>query len=129
MLWIYIGVAGSLGSIVRGMISYFWFDKLTEGFPYGTLICNLSGSFLISMIAYQSWYRLPTALEVAIRVGFLGSFTTFSAFSMEFLNLLTQRMYFSAITYLGLSVLGGFFCAWLGYRFVIFFNQRGESLS
>lgn len=81
-----IGVC--LGSAAGGTIRYHLSDwtlrALGVGFPYGTLAINVLGSFLIGLVLAMD--GLSTVLRVSLTVGFLGGFTTFSAFSFETLR-------------------------------------------
>lgn len=98
-----IAVAGALGALARyGLVN------LVGGkhFPWGTLAVNVIGSLLMG-IAYfmimekQSW---PAELKPLIMTGFLGAFTTFSAFSLEAWELLDRGEALSAAAYICLSV-------------------------
>lgn len=113
-----IGVC--LGSAAGGTIRYHLSDwtlrALGVGFPYGTLAINVLGSFLIGLVLAMD--GLSTVLRVSLTVGFLGGFTTFSAFSFETLRLLQDGAWGAAILYVGASVLGGLGACWLGWALV-----------
>lgn len=83
--FIYIAVAGGLGAIGRYYMAGLTHRVLGDGFPYGTLIVNVAGSFLLGFVVQvgMSTDILPRSLRLAITFGFLGAFTTFSAFSYE----------------------------------------------
>ncbi len=85
-------------------------------FPYGTLSVNLIGSFLLSFIAYGSSlkWNLPKKCILAINTGFIGSFTTFSTFSVDILNLVNNGEYTFAISYVLISIIAGLTFSWLG---------------
>lgn len=85
---IYIAIAGSLGAMGRYFLGGLSHRLLGDMFPYGTLIVNILGSFLIGFVMQTSLSTdiLPRSLRVAITFGFLGAFTTFSAFSYETLG-------------------------------------------
>ena len=85
---IYIVVAGGLGALARYYVSGFAQQTLGSGFPYGTLIVNLLGSFLVGLVMQVSINTdlIPYGLRLALTLGFLGAFTTFSAFSYETLG-------------------------------------------
>ena len=82
---IYIAVAGGLGAIGRYYITSLTQKMLGYGFPYGTLVVNVLGSFLLGLIVQtgMSTDLLPRSLRLAMAFGFLGAFTTFSTFSYE----------------------------------------------
>src|SRR5690625_1509556 len=82
-LFILIGIGGMIGSLSRYGISLL-FDT-SHSFPYATLITNFIGCFLLSYILNNTYIRQKLSLEIriAITTGILGSFTTFSTFSLE----------------------------------------------
>jgi CrcB protein len=125
MITWYIGIAGSLGAIARYMVSYVWIDNNLSGFPWGTLACNLIGTYVLCLIAFSSWYRGNEYIRHIVMIGFIGSFTTFSAFSAEVLNFLQHHQMIDAIAYLFLSICGGWLLAWLGYRTALLFSSKG----
>lgn len=85
---IYIAIAGSLGALGRYYLGGLSHRLLGDSFPYGTLIVNVIGSFIIGFVmqASLSTDLIPRPLRMAIIIGFLGAFTTFSAFSYETLG-------------------------------------------
>lgn len=92
------------------------YAMLGRGFPYGTLFVNVSGSFLIGLLSILMLERMNVGPEwrAAILVGVLGSFTTFSTFSLETLNLLEQGEIVPALLNMLLSVLVCLVAVWLG---------------
>ncbi|MFM2295141.1 MAG: hypothetical protein RLZZ350_1554 [Verrucomicrobiota bacterium] len=88
MNYLLIALGGALGSVGR-----FWLNGLVtvragEGFPFSTLLINVVGSFVIGMVA--AWPGVNDSLRKFLMVGVCGGFTTFSAFSLQTLEL-TQR--------------------------------------
>ena len=86
---IYIGIAGFFGSISRYLVSG-WTSSFSLGkFPFGTMTVNVLGSLLLGFIFTLSTDRLSIHpdIKLALTIGFLGSFTTFSTFSLETFNL------------------------------------------
>lgn len=86
-----IGIAGFFGAIARYLVSNY-FNALGRGeFPWGTLIINISGSFLLGFIYAVSAQRITWfdgQTRAMIGIGFIGSYTTFSTFSFETLALI-----------------------------------------
>lgn len=116
MNYIYVGIGGFVGAILRYLITI----SLTCGsleIPLFTLIINLSGSFLLAYITFYIFekYKLAKPIKLALTTGLLGSFTTFSTFSIELVTLLTSDKFFLASFYATLSLLGGIAMAYLGY--------------
>jgi CrcB protein len=79
LLWVCL--AGAVGTGSRYLISLWAVRAFGTGFPYGTLIVNVAGCFLISIAAHAS--RLPAVAQAALITGFLGGFTTYSSFNFE----------------------------------------------
>lgn len=118
MVYIGVGLGGMLGSILRYLVSLGTSNFLDNDFPIGTLMANLAGSlflgwFMSRMIARN---RMSTILATSIGTGITGSFTTFSAFSLETLFLLESGRMGMAIAYVTISAVGGFLLAALGYK-------------
>lgn len=85
-----IALGGASGALMRFWVSGSVDALLGRGFPYGTLVVNVVGSLLMGFLSFYLLERMNLAPEwrAAILVGFLGAFTTFSAFSMETVHLL-----------------------------------------
>jgi CrcB protein len=84
----WICIAGALGTAARYLIGLWAARRLGPVFPYGTLVVNLAGCFLIALVmeaaAAKSW---PETTRLAITVGLLGGFTTYSSFNQETMRL------------------------------------------
>jgi len=89
MKFIAIAAGGSLGALLRYFVSSYPYRFLKPEFPLGTFIANIVGCFIIGFIFQLSTVKiLSPNLRLFIMVGLLGSFTTFSTFSLETVNLL-----------------------------------------
>jgi CrcB protein len=129
-LWVAIG--GALGSVGRfwlnGIIST-KFGETGATFPLGTLIVNVSGSFLIGIFAalavpegrMDSQSRAFTTQFLMI--GICGGYTTFSSFSLQTLNLLRDREWLYAGGNVILSVILCMIAVWLGFLLGSIFNS------
>lgn len=88
MRFLIVGFGGFLGANARYFLSEWVHGRYGEAFPYGTLLINVSGSFVLGLFASlalnQNWSQESRLLVAA---GFLGAFTTFSTFSLETLLL------------------------------------------
>jgi len=113
---LYIAAGGAAGSVLRYWMSNGVHRLLGTGFPYGTLSVNLLGSVLIGVSYILLIERMDTGLELrgALLIGVLGSFTTFSTFSIETLNLLEAGEQLRASLNILLSITLCLCGCWLG---------------
>jgi CrcB protein len=111
-----IAVGGAAGALLRFWVSNGVYALLGRGFPYGTLAVNVIGSLLMGLLYVFFLERMTVSAELrgAILIGLLGSFTTFSTFSMETLNLVEQAEFLKAALNALLSVVLCLFAAWFG---------------
>ncbi len=117
MLYVLVGLAGILGASARYGLGLLIGDLTAGPFPWPTLAINLIGSFLLG---YATHFLFQTKLLhqyviTAIGTGFIGSFTTFSTFSVETVTLLNERHLADALLYVLVSLFGGLFLSYLGY--------------
>jgi len=107
--YLMIGVGGFLGANARLLVTMWSAQRWGGQFPYGTLVINLSGSFVLcflAMVLSERWLSYP-GLRLALLVGFLGSYTTFSTFSLEALQLAQNGQLGASFMYVCGSVMGG----------------------
>ena len=113
--FLWVCLAGAAGTGVRYAISVWAVQRSSGVFPYGTLIVNIAGCFLIAAIlqtaAMASWS--PT-VRTALAAGFVGGLTTYSSFNFETTRLLQDGETGTAFFNLSLTVLGGYAAGWLG---------------
>lgn len=111
-----IAVGGAFGAVARYLINISPLQSLFEKFPFPTFFINLTGSFLIGFLLTLFADKLPVSenLRLAVLVGFLGAFTTFSTFELEIFGLIRDNQFLIAFVYLFLSVLLGFIGVALG---------------
>jgi CrcB protein len=117
MKLVFVACGGAAGALLRYGITSAMAAGWTSRFPQGTLLVNISGSFLVGLLwgisLRQNYSPEMTAL---IFPGFLGGYTTFSAFSLECLQLLRNGEPGMAFVYLLASIAGGLLAAYLGLR-------------
>ena len=123
-LWIALG--GALGSVAR-----FWFSGIVarqfgETFPWGTVLVNISGCFVIGVLAALSepggrQYLKPGGREFLI-YGVCGGYTTFSSFSLQTLQLIMREEWLKATGNVVGSVALCMIAVWLGYLVAASFN-------
>ncbi|NDI33525.1 fluoride efflux transporter CrcB [Chengkuizengella sediminis] len=115
-IYLYIGLAGFIGANLRFMISVLTYSS-DYFFPTGTLLCNYIGCFALGWFSqYIGTSQLSLKMKTAISTGLIGSFTTFSAFSVETISLLQDGKMFIAFIYIMISFIGGSLFAWIGYK-------------
>ena len=105
--FLWICVAGGLGTGSRYLIGLWTERHWGSGFPYGTLLVNVVGCFLIALVmkvATQS-PLFPPNLRLALATGFIGGFTTYSSFNYEATALLQAGARGTALVYCGLTLL------------------------
>jgi len=113
-----IAAGGSIGAVMRYLVSTGVYNYLGRGFPYGTLAVNVLGSLLMGLLYELFLQRLSVSPEVraVLLVGFLGAFTTFSTFSIETITLIEQGDVFKAVVNMLASVILCVVAAWLGLQ-------------
>lgn len=122
MTYVLIGFGGFLGANARYALSVWAAGRFGTAFPYGTLIINISGSFLMGIVLTLIASRFPDAANARLLMatGFLGAYTTFSTFAYETLALLRQRDWRGGLlNYVGSVMLGAAAAAlgiWLTHR-------------
>lgn len=116
LTYIAIFIGGCLGSLARYSLSTIIEPVYT--FPYETLLVNLLGCFILTFFVShpQVSMRVPKEILVGFGTGVIGSFTTFSTFTVETLQLWQSGIYMLAILYVALSVVGGLSLSWLGFK-------------
>ena len=109
MEWIYIAIGAALGAVSR-----FYVGQQIEMFAYATFTVNMVGSFSLGIVSQiVSVHREKKWLKFGVGIGFLGSFTTFSTFMVDFYRLIDKDV-FIAFTYIFLTLLFGLLFAYVG---------------
>jgi CrcB protein len=116
--WVAIGSA--LGGMSRFWLSRVVAERVGEFFPWGTIFINVSGSFVIGIFAALTLAegRLNTSRSFIIQfcmVGICGGYTTFSAFSLQTLNLARDGQWLWACGNILISVVACLIAVWLGF--------------
>ena len=110
-----VALAGALGTLARWGLGS-WVGHRFPSFPWGTMVVNVSGSFILGVlfaVLVERNIGSPT-LRVALMTGLLGAYTTFSTFSLETFRLFEVGATGSAIANIGMSVVLGLLSVWLG---------------
>lgn len=108
MQWLMIAIGGAVGAMGRFAVISYVAPVAGNGFPLGTLIVNVSGSFLIGVCYVVLDQKLAASPEwrLLIMTGFLGAFTTFSTFSLDALALWNNGLPMTALSYVLATVVG-----------------------
>jgi len=103
-----VGAGGFMGAILRYLIGLIPLNQ-TDGFPIKTLCINIIGSFVIGLVAAYSvkHSECSQSLQLFLKVGICGGFTTFSSFALESSNLMEKGNTIGAIIYICISVILG----------------------
>jgi CrcB protein len=103
---ILVAVGGAIGSVLRYYVSLLALRIAGIAFPWGTLTVNVVGSFLIGVLTELIARRFDASMELRLLLvtGFLGGFTTFSAFSLDTIALVERDQLLLAIVYIVVSV-------------------------
>ncbi len=112
-----VGLAGFFGAISRYAVGVYVRSLMgATAFPWGTLIVNTTGSFLIGFLVVTAGERLSvdSGIRMAVIVGFVGSYTTFSMFSLETFDLLAKGSWFVAALNVAAAVVLGLLAVYLG---------------
>ena len=118
-----VAARGALGAVLRYIINVSPLAALSENFPFPTFFINVFGSFLIGFlfVLLTDKCAVNENFRLAVLVGFIGAFTTFSTFEMEIFEFADKRYFAAAFLYLFLSILIGFIGVaggiWMAKRF------------
>ncbi len=113
---VFVAVGGSIGATTRYLVSNWAAERFGAGFPYGTLIVNVVGCFIIGAFMTVTTERLIVSpyWRLLVTVGFVGGLTTFSSFSYETFGLLEHADLIMALYNIGLNLILGFLATWIG---------------
>ncbi len=125
--YLFVSLGGAIGSAARFWISGVVAERYGAAFPIGTLVVNITGSFLVGLLAAMTvpdgrWLLTPSA-RLFLMIGVCGGYTTFSSFSLQTLTLLHEGEWFRA----GVNSVASFVlclvAVWLGYAGVNLVNR------
>jgi len=106
MLYLIVFLGAGIGGTLRHGVNVGSARLFGYGFPFGTLIVNIAGSFAIGLLAGYFAFRpgVPQHMRLFLTTGILGGFTTFSAFSLDTALLIERHAYWLAAAYVAGSV-------------------------
>jgi fluoride exporter len=126
-LYLLIALGGALGSVLRFFLDGVVTAQFGATFPWGTLVVNVTGSFLIGFIYTLTepagrWFATPE-IRLFLMTGICGGYTTFSAFSLRTLTLARGGEWLYAGANIVASVILCLLAVWLGYVLGTFLNS------
>jgi CrcB protein len=125
-----IFLGGGLGSLARWGVSGLIAQRVGETFPWGTIIVNISGCFIIGLFATltgpEGRVFAPATFRQFFMIGICGGYTTFSSFSLQTLTLAEDGEWLRAGANVILSVLFCLAGVWLGHTLALAINSKGH---
>ena len=117
MLYLIVFLGAGIGGALRHGVNVWAVRAFGYGFPFGTLIVNVLGSFVMGLLVGFFAYRaglVPQHMRLFLTTGILGGFTTFSAFSLDAALLFERHSYSMAMSYIVGSVCASLLALFLG---------------
>jgi len=109
------GLGGVFGAILRYLLGKWITSKTSSSFPFGTWMINISGSFVLGLLAVLHMdHVISEWLWLLFGTGFLGAYTTFSTFGYETIQFLQKKESKKAVIYVSATVILGILFAWIG---------------
>lgn len=117
----FVAIGGAFGAISRYWLNLMMVSLCGTSFPYGTLLVNLLGSFIIGLLYASVEHGIIASVpwRALIGVGFLGALTTFSTFSMDTLNLLHAGAFVQALANVLVNILCCLLAVWFGHLLIV----------
>nr|WP_084577484.1 fluoride efflux transporter CrcB [Sporomusa malonica] len=114
-----VTLGGGIGAASRYVVSSWAAERFGSNFPYGTLLVNVAGCFIIGLFLALVTDKLIVKPEwrLFVTTGFLGGLTTFSSFSYETIKLLQEAGISLALYNVLANCVIGFFATWMGINF------------
>ena len=128
IMYLWVAIGSAIGGVTR-----FWLSGIVDSsrfggtFPVGTLVINMTGSFLIgffnTLTSTDGRFFAPPSVRTFFMAGICGGYTTFSSFSLQTLNLVNDDEWLLAGANIFLSVVLCLLGVWLGFLLASYFNQ------
>ena len=115
-----VALGGSAGSVLRYLSQKFIGNLYVHPFPWGTLVVNISGCFLIGILwgVVSKNSSMSEELRLLLMTGFCGGFTTFSAFTLESITLIKEQRLLLFFLYIVISVAIGLLATFAGMKLI-----------
>jgi CrcB protein len=120
--YLIVGIGSALGGMTRYFLSNFVYKFLEPIFPYGTLVVNVVGSFLIGIFLFylDANELISSEVRIFLTIGFCGGLTTFSTFTYETFKLIQN----SEFLFAGLNIILNLFLTLLGILIAFIISQK-----
>ena len=117
---LFAGIGGFIGTVLRFLVSRYLQINFDTVFPWGTLIINISGSFLIGIFLgiFEKGFIMSSEWRLFFTVGICGGFTTFSTFSNDSFMLLQNKEILKFSLYAGMSFVFGIVSVLIGKNLI-----------
>ena len=117
LIWLYVAVGSAFGGVSRYVVGAAIQQRFGLAFPAGTLLINITGSFLLGFILRLALggTQMSPETRILLTTGFCGGFTTFSTFSYDTAALIEGGQYRRAVTYVVLSVVVSVIATFAGF--------------
>jgi CrcB protein len=114
--YLLIAAGGAFGALSRYGVSFWIQERVPGAFPYGTFIVNITGCLLMGVVMTRlnEGGAVSVNWRYLVPVGFIGGYTTFSAFEFETFRILEQGLPLVGLGYVVSSVVVGYLALWLG---------------
>ena len=126
LIYLWIAIGSALGGMGRFWLSGFVADRIGETFPWGTIIVNITGSFVIgffgTLTGPDGRFLVGTTARQFVMIGICGGYTTFSSFSIQTLTLAQDGEWLWAGANVALSVVLCLLAVWLGHVAALLIN-------
>ena len=118
--WLLVAAGGALGGALRYTVSGWIAKRVGETFPWGTLVVNASGAFVLALLMGSPAFSgaASNGVWLLVGVGVIGSYTTVSSLSLQTLSLAREGQLRLAAAYMGLSLITGLAAGALGWWLV-----------
>ena len=115
-----VGLGGAIGSIARFLVQRVAALSFSTGFPWGTLMVNLTGCLVIGIIWALTFGKtsISESWGLFLMTGVCGGFTTFSAFSIESVQMMREDRWLTCLIYISASLIIGLIATWAGMKLV-----------
>ena len=109
-----VAIGGAFGAVARYWLSVLITERFPSRFPYGTVVINITGSFIIGllMVLVADRVNIHANWRLAFAVGFVGAYTTFSTFEYETFKLIEGGQMFVGLMNVFVSLILGFLAVW-----------------